>query len=635
MKRVHALRSRQKGKRAMHRGRTSWKILLAMLAGVVFYLSGAGCIWATDVFDLGEVVITATRIPHLLKNTPGSLTVISEEKIQSSRAKNLGELLEEVAGVIIRNYGLHGMTSISLRGSSSEQVLIMIDGRPLNLASSGDIDLSLFSLEHIKQIEVARGPFSSLYGSGALGGVVNILTKSPEDSPVTRMSIAHGSFDSTSYDLFHSSGTGISGYLLNARKSSSEGYLANSGRESLNVDGKITYGSLVLSGGYIQTDRELPGSLDWHTLNASQKDRQNWLALTNQWKWGTSNLSFKAFLNQAEIVYEDSDWEQKDTTTNKTYGVDFQHVLPGNQTHNIIWGFSLEKSEVNAIEAGGTSKIGGKRFVDVGALYVQDEITAFPNLMLVAGARYDEHSVYGSQVSPKLSFLYDAGEFTTVRASWGRAFRSPTVNDLYWQEDWGWGTGLFGNPDLLPEKSSGYEIGVEHVFSPQALARVTLFTSDIDNLITWTETEPWRWEAQNVDTASIKGWESEIRLEPWKKLSLLLSYTYLEAKDTKEFQSKSLPYRPENKFSWNLEYKLQENLYVYVEGKLVGDRYTNRENTEKLPAYSLLGGRITYKPTQRIETFIKVENILDERYEDMNGYPMPGTTVSGGVDIIL
>lgn len=106
---------------------------------------------AQEAFDLGKVVVTATRAARVLKNTPGSVTVIDEEKISSSKTKDAGELLEQVAGVQVNDYGSGGMSSISLRGTSSQQTLVMVDGRPLNLASSGNIDLSLVPLENVKK----------------------------------------------------------------------------------------------------------------------------------------------------------------------------------------------------------------------------------------------------------------------------------------------------------------------------------------------------------------------------------------------------------------------------------------------------------------------------------------------------
>jgi len=615
-----------------------FSLILSFVLAVGMFLLLEHCSLAEEVFDLGKVVITTTKMPQLLKDAPGSVTVVSEGEVKSSKAKNVGELLEKVTGVEVKNYGSSGISSVSIRGSSSDQVLIMVNGRPLNLASSGDVDLSLISLENVERIEVVRGPFSALYGSGALGGVVNIITKNPPEAAETKAGLSYGSFNTSSYTLSYGSGEGKLGYLFTASKDYSEGDRVNSWKDAFNLSGKILLSSLTLSGGYSQAKRGVPGSLSWPTPNATQEDKKSWFDLTYKWRWGKSNLSLKGFLSQDEIVYENPDsWggPTKDTTMNNTYGANFQHALLLIQKHNLIWGIDWRQDEVDVKSIDGTSRIGGKRKITSAALYLQDEIEISSDFTMVAGARYDHHSVYGSEISPRVSFLYHIGELTSLRASWGRAFRSPTVDDLYWQEDWGGGAGMFGNPNLVPEKSSEYEIGIEHVFSPKVLGRLTFFSAYMNDLISWVQVSPWRWEAQNIDEAQVKGLEGEMKLRPWKKVSFSLNYTYLEVKDEKEFEGNFLPYRPQNKFSFILDYKILHNLRLQLNGKVVGERYTNRENTEKLPSYTLLGAGLTFNPNKKTEIFLKADNLLDEEYQDIKGYPMPGLTIKGGVEITL
>jgi len=608
--------------------------LFSLIVGI--FLFPSDCSKANEMFDLGEVVITATKVPQLLKDVPGSVTVITSEEIESSKAKNVGELLDKVAGIEVRGYGYNGVSTIILRGSSADQVLVMVDSRPVNLASSGDIDLSGFPLSNVERIEIVRGPFSALYGPGALGGVVNIITKTPPETGATWASLSYGSFNTSVFNLIYGRDKERFGYLFTAEKGYSDGNRENSWKDYFALSGKLVWSpSLVFSGGYFKDKKGTPGSLTWPTPDATQEDDKSWFDLTCKWNWRGSDFFLKSFLSQDKIVYENPDWAQKDTTENKTYGVSFQHAIPFGSRHNFIWGVDWREDEVDVRSADGTSRIGGKRKTNSSALYLQDEVSLFPDSMLVLGARYDNHSVYGSQLSPRVSFLYHLGEFTSIRSSWGRAFRPPTIDDLYWQEDWGGGMGLFGNPDLVPEKSSEYEVGIEHIFTPEVLGRITFFSSYIDDLISWVEVSPWRWEAQNVDKASIKGLEGEIRWKPLKKLSLSLNYTYLEARDEKEFKGNFLPYRPQNKLFLALDYKMRHNFQIHLEGEIVGERYADRENTEKLPPYSLLGMRLSFKPSRKYEIFIKGDNLLDEEYEDVKGYPMPGRVIKGGVEITL
>lgn len=611
---------------------------LSFLLVTLFLLSSKTPSYAEEIFDLGEVVITTTRFPRLLKEAPGSVTVIDEEQIKTSQARNVGEILKKVAGVNIKNYGLSGMGTVSIRGSSSEQVLVMVDGRALNLASSGNIDLSLLSLENVKKIEVARGPFSALYGSGALGGVVNIITKKPPEAPVSRIEFSYGSFNTSSYDLAHGAKGENLGYLITASKQYTEGDRENSWRDTSNLMGKITYSPFVISGGYWQGERGVPGSLSWPTPNATQEDKRSWFDITSTWDLGKSDFLAKGFINQDKVVYQNPDsfgGPTKDTTENRTYGVTLQHTVPYGSTHHLIWGADWKKDIVQIKTIDGTSRIGGKRERTSTALYLQDEITMSSDLTLTTGARYDNYPTHGSQISPRINMVYHLTDVTSVRASWGKAFRSPTVNELYWEEDWGGGMGMFGNPDLAPEKSSEQELGIEHIFSPRFLGRITLFSTWTEDLISWTQIYPGRWEVQNIYEASIKGIEGEMRLKPWDRLSCSLNYTYLEAKDEKEFEGNFLPYRPQNEVSFLIDYELQRRTHIQFDGSLVGKRYADRENTEKISPYTLLGARITVNTGRGTELFLKADNLLDEEYENIKGYPMPGLTIGGGIEIVL
>ena len=615
--------------------RKNTKVFFTFLVAVSLSFSSF-CAGAQEVFNLGEIVITATRLPQLLKDTPGSVTLITHKEIESSKAKNVAELLQKVVGVDVKSYGYNGTGTISIRGSSSNQVLVMIDGRPLNLASSGDVDLSLFSLDNVEKIEVVRGPFSALYGGGALGGVVNIITKNPPEVFKAKARLSYGSFNTSSCSFSLGETERKLGYIIFADKLYSEGERENSFKDSFRLNGKITFFPFSLSAGYLEDKKGVPGSSDWPTPNATQKDFKNWVDISFTTRKKVSPFSFKIFLNDDKIIYENPDWYQgyqKDTTKNKVFGVFLQKSFLYSK-HNFIWGVDLKRENVDVRTIDGTSRIGGERKTESSAFYVEDRVNISPRLSLFLGARYDNNSSYGWQISPRVSLIYHMGSFTSLKASWGRAFRPPTINDLYWEEDWGYGMGFFGNPELVPEKSSEYEFGIERVISPRVLGRITFFSSHVEDLISWVETSTYRWEPQNIDEATIRGLETELKLRPFKKISCTLNYTLLEAKDEKEFKGNYLPYRPKNKFFLGFDYKISPEISFYTEAQVVGERYTDRENTTKLSPYTLVGTKLIFKK-DRYEFFLKVDNLLDEEYENIKGYPMPGRMIKGGIEVAL
>jgi len=597
---------------------------------------------ADETFDLGKVVITATRTPHLLKEVPSSVTVITEEEIASSSADNIGEILEQVVGVEIKSYGTNGLAIASIRGSTSSQVLIFIDGRPINQASSGTADLSLYPLVGIERIEVVRGPFSSLYGTGALGGVINIITQPCPKESSTFLQASYGSLEHKLISFSYGGTRNALGYLISGIGDASQGDIENSDKDRLYFSGKLSKDTdnsskIILSGGYTRENRGCPGAINYPTPQATQKDKIYWGDITYNGKLKeNSSFSLKTYFSGDQTVYENpQNWTglQKDTTKNKTLGMIFQHNFIRSKIHHLSWGGEWKQDIVNVLTKDGSSRIGGEKKQNLGALFIQDEIDASSNTDLVISARYDDHSVYGSQLSPRVNLLLNPDYKTTFRLSYGKGFRAPTINDLYWEEDWGWGSGLFGNPDLKPEKSSGYEVGCEHIFSSRFLGRVSFYRQQVDDLINWTETSLWRWESMNVDKSELKGWEGEIKVIPFSPVSVSINYTYLKATDQKEYKGKFLTYRPQHSASWNLVYGVNKPLRLKINGQIVGKRYTDRENLNTLSPYSLLGFDALWKIKKNLQIFISGNNILNEKYEQIQYNPLPGATYTGGVKI--
>ncbi|PIU67923.1 MAG: hypothetical protein COS84_02750 [Armatimonadetes bacterium CG07_land_8_20_14_0_80_40_9] len=617
---------------------------LILVVGVAFFLTSkelkAEEGSEQEVFDLGEIIITATKTPHLLKDVPISTTVINREEIEDSGAYNVGEALKGVAGAKVNIYGAMGSaTSLSLRGSSSTQVLVLVDGRVVNLPSLGMADLSMYPIDNVERIEVVRGPASALYGANALGGVVNIVTRDIPKKPVGEVTISSGAFSTQLYQLSVGEKRGDFGYFLTSSKNKSDGDRENSQCDGYNFTGKLSYdlgevSNLTFSTGYSQQDKGVPGSTSWLLPNANQDNKKRWFDLTYKSGLGErEGVTSKLFFNRDWQEYEDPDaWggPQDDINKNYQWGGDLQQNLTLGETNLLTWGISWERDTVDI------KKVGGKRKITTEAIYLQDEVTPSELLTLILGVRYDHHSVYGSEVNPRLSALYRWKEKTSLRVSVGRAFRAPTVNDLYWYEDWGWGTGCFGNSDLNPEKSWGYEAGIEHQFSPKLLGRVSLFRSKVDKLITWVETPPdsWHYVATNIDKARLQGVEAEARAQFTPQISGDLTYTYLDARDKGDtYHNKYLIYRPKSKLSLGLVYQSSSGLKVNVGGEYTDSVFSDRANTTKMNSFFLLSARISKTIEKNKELFLEGKNLLDKEYQLYKNYPMPGASISGGVKV--
>ncbi|MFQ5834673.1 MAG: TonB-dependent receptor plug domain-containing protein [bacterium] len=598
-----------------------------------------------SILELEKIVITATRSPHLLKDVPVSTTVITEKEIEQTGASTVAEALETAAGMRVTTYGSTGSLSTAhIRGSAAHQVLVLMDGRGLNPATSGTVDLGFLPLQNIERIEVVRGPFSSLYGANALSGVINIITKPTPEKRQTQIGASYGTYETSEYTLTHGGKLGKIGYFLTAKLGDSAGDRENSSYNETHATAKLTHevddsSWFSLLAGYSHRDTRVPGPTTFPSLSAQQQDKRNWLDLSySKDLKGGSRLLAKTFIEQSEIRYQDPEaWggPMKDTTENLVGGVQIQYSLPWGR-HFPTAGLELKQDRVKVTTIDGTSRIGSPRKLDTVSLYLQDEMSLSPHLVLVPGLRYDNPSAYASQSSPRVSLLYLLGQNTRLRASYGQAFRPPTVNELYWHEDWGWGMGLFGNEDLRPEKSRGYELGLEHKFNLPLVVRVSWFDRKTDQLISWVEISPWHWQATNVDKAHNQGIESELRLHLTPRLSLGLNYLYQKAKDEGEnYKGNYLVYTPEYKMGLSLGYETDFGLGIHIETEKVSEQYTNRENTQKLKGYSLLNARLSQKITEKVEVFATGENLLDESYEVFRDYPMPGRRINLGMKIGL
>ncbi len=596
-----------------------------------------------SILKLEKIVITATRTPHLLKDVPVNTTVITEKEIEQTGASTVAEAIENVAGMRVTAYGGKGsLNTAHIRGSAADQVLVLMDGRELNPAASGTVDLGLFPVQSIERIEIVRGPFSSLYGASALSGVINIITKPAPEKRQTEIRASSGTYETGEYTLTHGGKLGKAGYFLSAKLGDSAGDRENSSCNETYATAKLTYevddsSGFSLLAGYSHRDTGVPGSTTYPTPSAQEEDKRNFLDLSYHKNLkGGSRLLAKTFIEQYEICYQDPEaWgaPTKDTTENLASGMQIQYSLPWKQ-HLSTAGLELKQDRVKVTTIDGTSRIGGTRKLDMVSLHLQDEMSLSPRLVLIPGLRYDNPSTYDSQSSPRVSLLYLLGENTRLRASYGQAFRPPTANDLYWYEDWGWGMGLFGNEDLKPEKSRSYELGLEHKFNLPLLARVSWFDRKTDQLISWVEISPWHWQVTNVDKAHNQGIESELRLQLTPRLSAGLNYLYQQAKDKgEEYTGNYLAYTPEYKMGLSLEYETDFGLAIHIEAEKIGEQYTNRENTQKLKGYALLGAKLSQRLTKKVEVFAMGENLLDESYEVFRDYPMPGRRINLGMKI--
>jgi len=585
--------------------------------------------------EVGQVVVTATRTEVEISDSPQSISVITKEEIMNSPDRTIPEVIQRAAGVQINQTGpIGGLSTASIRGSEAQQVLIMIDGRRINDAQNGQFDLSNLPLtkDDIERIEVLRGGASALYGSDALGGVINIITKSPTKEPYARVSSSFGRFNTQEYSLSSRWKPGPLGYGVFASWGRSDGYRPNGDYNAWTVGGDLSYdlpwkGELKVSARNIQKEVGVPGTSTLTDPDDRQKDNITQLDLNYRDRIGSNvTLNFRGFQNINRQTF-DAGSQGPDVgppIIHKSYatGGDFQ-------TTAAIGNANLVTGGIEAIQNRVDSDSVGVQEATTGAVYLQDEIEVAKALTATLGLRYDYHSVYQDQWDPRAAVLLRLPWETRLRASVARSYRAPTFNDLYWPAS----AFTAGNPNLQPEKAWSYELGGEKRFGNLAVVKVAGFYRDVSDLILWAPGPDFVWRPSNVQSAQIWGGEGEIVFYPSKGLSFPLNYSYLYPRD----QSTGEPIRNKPKHIINAaaEYVTPFGLKANVKGRYV--QYWIDSTSTLNRDYFVVDARLGYefKIYQKFkgEGFVSLTNAFDRNYQVSEGYPMPPQSLNAGVSL--
>mgnify|MGYP006288358207 CR=1 FL=1 len=599
-----------------------------------------------ETVAMQPVVVTATRTETDLNKIGSATTVITAAELERLRVDTVLEALRSVPGVNVVQNGPPGQnTSVFIRGHNSQHTKVMLDGLRLNNNAAGAFDLANIPIANIERIEIVRGPQSALYGTDALAGVVNIITKTGTEG---LHGFAEGALGS---DGYRGGGLGLNG--ANAVGDFSVGYsgtrfdgvssaaeeLGNteedewvnhalSGRFGLNF---LDDGRADLSLNYIDDTVDVDGFVWPNPADDPnyEQHRETFIGDLSLSKpvtaWYTQ--SFSAGLAWEELEGEDPDTPFNNfeiTSESRQFGAkaDFYPV----DGDTVTVGYEYESQQADT--SGGIDET-----VDIHAVYAQNQYNYKDRAALTAGVRYDDHETFGDETTFRLAGsvrIPDAG--TRFHGSFGTGFRAPTLNDLYWPAD-AWSA---GNPDLEEETSRSFDLGVEQSLAEgRIVADVTYFHSEVDDLIQWAPGpnpgDPY--SPQNVAEAEIDGVETVVTFRATEKLDLSLTYTYTDATD--EGTGKELARRPEHSCSATANYRFVKNGNLNLRVLRIGDRYDDAANANELDAYTRVDLAASYGLTEHVELFGRVENVFDEDYQEVKGYSTPGRYAFAGVKLSL
>jgi outer membrane cobalamin receptor len=624
--------------------------------------------------DVEVFVVRGVR-PAELAADPSSFSSVIDLEAFEGENKSVVELLDQTVGVQVRRFGGAGQEAeISIRGSNGRQVVIMLDGVRINSAQSGSADLASIPRDLIERIEVSRGGGSTQSGSGAIGGVVNIVTKRARAEPRTSLAFARGSFETwevaasqtgrlsrfdlaLGYEFFKTEGNWTFAPLdliiggvpvppdeterierVNNRTENHSG-MFKVGRDlgdhfRLELSDQVFWGQSGRPG----LDQPEGGELHGQSLTAQSERLRNLADLTLRaadWTPLALEAELRGFYRYERNQFEDEtpptgpplDSDDRDTTGGARLDLGGDFELAASQ-HASSLSFSISRDALD-------SKQAGDHVRRVLGLALQDEIALFERrVRIVPAIRYDDTEGFASEWLPRVGVILEPWPWLRIKGNAERAYRAPTFNELYFNEG-----SLRGNPALLPEESRNFDVGVElglDQLGPfeDLFLEVVGFRNEIDNSIVFQPVSPNVVAATNVSEALSRGIELAGRLQLFEWIRFSGNWTHLDTKILRT--GNPLPGRPEDEVALRLEFGPRNRAF-----KLVGEgRYTDDIPTNE-GGGRIISGRTVYDaslvvdlvqlprlgehiPLRRFLLSVNGTNLSDVAVRDAQSFPQPG-----------
>lgn len=570
---------------------------------------------------LDTVQVTAARIAQTVDETLSSVTVIEREEIERLQPQQFTDLLEGRAGIETSQNSAFGKTSsVYTRGTSSDHTLLLIDGVRMGSATSGGASWQFLPPEEIERVEVVRGPRTSIYGSDAIGGVVQVFTREGRKGPPkVNAFIGGGSFNTWETGVGVAGGTENTNYSFSVSHFETDGINVQDdagdddrdGYDNTSLATKVShrldngvelFGNLLYSGGMTEIDGfEDETEFTHAALRAGAR-----ASLTPSWN---SEISLSHSRDENDNFIQ-GDFSSRFAT--KRDGLDWRNDIAVSDQVQVLAGIDAYEDRVDS-----TSPYDEDSRYNVGAYSVMQVDLGRHDLE--GSLRYDDNEQFGDKVTGQVAWGYQVADPLRLRASYGTAFKAPTFNELYFPG--------FSNPNLDPESSRTFELGARYTSGPY-YADAAVFETKVDNLISNVcvencgDGDPFtdRLEPQNVDEVRIRGVEMEAGYQTSMWISRA-SLTVLDAQDRET--GNELQRRSPVTARFDLDRQFQR--FSFGGSVIAKSRsYNDSDNEERLSGYGLLNLRASYQIDPEWQLQATVQNVFDQDYETALGYNQPG-----------
>jgi vitamin B12 transporter len=626
---------------------------MALAASAVAALAAEGAGSPESADSVESVIVAATRLPTPESEIASSVTVITAEDIAARQERSLPDILKDVPGLnIVRTGGPGGQTVVFMRGTNSNHTKVLVDGidvsDPSN--STASFDFSQFLTQDIERVEVLRGPQSGLYGSDAIGGVINVITKSGQGPAQFQASAEGGSFETfnqtagvrgsveqfhynANVEHFHSGATPVTPLdLLAPGETRNDDYYDN-----LTAATKLGYDvvqnfDVGLVARYTNSHLRVTGD-DFSTFPTFPAAQQTRTSTSEYYSRATAHLvSFDGFLDQTlGVAYtrkRTSTLEpasaQEGLATGERTKIDWQGALKFTQAHTLVLGAEHARDEIS-------EPISASNQIDSGYAELQSQLIR--GLYSAINARYDKNDRFGGKVTYRVAPAYVIpGTGTKLKASVGSGFKAPTLSELFQSYP---AFFFIANPNLRPETSTGYDVGVEQALVGETLrVGVTYYYNRVRKLIVSAPSpDGINITYANIGRAHTDGVESFVAYNPVKAITLRADYTYTQATD--DGTGQELLRRPKHKASLNAAWQATSafslNATVLTVSSWIDGNRDFSIPRLTAPGYTVVNLAASFAIDRHLTVFGRLDNLFDRHFQNPVGFLQPTRGAFAGI----